>query len=449
MTAAPEAVAVEAAPGAPVGQRVLVVAHYASDRVSGESSIPLHIFRRLRAAGVEAWLLTHDSFRDELAELARCEPGRVHFSPGLPGGRALLRWGEGLPDGPRSVAWALTQLERQAAMWPLVRRLVREHGITVVHQPIGVAPSIPSFMVGVGAPVVAGPLNGGMSLPPAFAARERRSGRALRSLRRPVNAFGHRVVPGRRRASVVLVANERTRALLPGGLRGEVRVLSEIGVVSANWPYEPRRGHAGRLRAVFVGRLVDWKAVDLLVRAVGAVPDGPRVTLEIVGDGPERPALESVVRRAGLGDRVRFLGWLQPDQTAAAVRRSDVLVLPSLREAGGAVLLEAMATGRPVIASDWGGPADLVPAAAGILVPPASPGEFVAALASELAALAEDPDRRLAMGEAGRRHVEKHFDWDHLTGELLAAYELAAASMGTPDRHLMQGRPSTTGGTRR
>lgn len=415
--------------------RVLVVAHYASDLVSGEASIPLHVFRRLRAAGVEAWLLTHESFRDELADLAAAEPGRLHFNRGLPGGSTLLRWSERLPDGPRSLAWALTQLERQVAMWPHARRLVRRHRVDVVHQPVGVAPSVPSAMAALGAPVVVGPLNGGMSLPRDFAGRERRSGRLLRSLRRPVNATVHWVVPGRRRARVVLVANERTRALLPRGLCGEVRVLSEIGVVLDRWPYEPAPHRAGRLRAVYVGRLVDWKAVDLLLAALRRVPDGLDVTLEVVGDGPERPGLEEFVRRAGLEGRVHFAGWLPPDEAAAAVRRSDVLVLTSLREAGGAVLLEAMATGRPVIASRWGGPAELVPPGAGLLVTPRTPEQFVAGIADALATLARDPEARRRMGEVGRRHVERSFDWDELTRRLVAAYRAAAGpAAGTPAR---------------
>ncbi len=77
--------------------------------------------------------------------------------------------GEKLADRPRAVAWAVTQIERQPAMAGRIRHLVGELAIDVVHQPIGVAPSMPSPLTRLGVPLVIGPLNGGMVMPPAFA----------------------------------------------------------------------------------------------------------------------------------------------------------------------------------------------------------------------------------------------------------------------------------------
>lgn len=147
---------------------MLIVAHYASEHSGGEGSIPLRLFGRLRARGVETWLLTHVSARDELIRLLpAAEFERVIFASGTRGLDPIHTFGRRLPTGLRTIAWAVTQLERQIAMVPVIRRLVRELAIDVVHQPIGVSPAVPSPLTRLGAPVVMGPLNGGMKLPPS------------------------------------------------------------------------------------------------------------------------------------------------------------------------------------------------------------------------------------------------------------------------------------------
>lgn len=144
--------------------------HYASEHLGGEGILPLQYYRRLRSRGIEAWLLTHDSARAELAELLGPDIDRVLYAPSLRGLRWLWPFGERLPDGMRAVAWALTQIERQIAMLPMARAAVRDHEVNVVHQPIGISPVVPSALQRLGAAVVMGPLQGGMDLPRSSAA---------------------------------------------------------------------------------------------------------------------------------------------------------------------------------------------------------------------------------------------------------------------------------------
>lgn len=160
-----------------------------------------------------------------------------------------------------------------------------------------------------------------------------------------------------------------------------------------------------------------------------------QISLTIVGDGPERPRLEQLARDAGcLGDappaagQVFFAGWRSQAECADILRGSDVLVLPSLMECGGAVVLEAMAAGRAVIATDWGGPADYIDPSCGILVPPTSADAFVDGLDAAITTLAQSPDRRAAMGMAGHRKVVEQFDWEVKVDRILAIYREAIAS---------------------
>jgi glycosyltransferase involved in cell wall biosynthesis len=111
---------------------------------------------------------------------------------------------------------------------------------------------------------------------------------------------------------------------------------------------------------------------------------------------------------------------------------ADVLVLPSLIECGGAVVLEAMAVGLPVIATAWGGPADYLDATCGVLIPPASHGAYVTGLIQAMRRLAHGRDLRRAMGAAGRRKVMDLYSWESKVDRMIAIYERAAAAQGEP-----------------
>jgi glycosyltransferase involved in cell wall biosynthesis len=149
--------------------------------------------------------------------------------------------------------------------------------------------------------------------------------------------------------------------------------------------------------------------------------------LSIIGDGAERARLETLALRLGLlgiraAGRVEFRGWLAQAQCVETLRRCDALVLPSLLECGGAVVLEAMAMEIPVIATAWGGPADYIDASCGILVPPTAREAFIENLAKAFVRLARSPEDRLAMGRAGKAKVARQFDWEVKVDRMLGIY---------------------------
>lgn len=150
--------------------------------------------------------------------------------------------------------------------------------------------------------------------------------------------------------------------------------------------------------AAVTGRLVPIKGHDVLLRAwPGVLERLPGARLIMVGDGPERPRLESLVRDLELDGTVRFVGWRQdiPEVLAAA----DVVVQPSLAEGLGYSILEAMAAGRPVVASAVGGMTEVVAdGRSGLLVPPSDP----AALADAVSRVLEDPALAERLVAAGR-----------------------------------------------
>jgi glycosyltransferase involved in cell wall biosynthesis len=411
--------------GRPV--RVLVVAHQASESGGGAGALPLRLFGGLRTRGVEAWLVTHDSTRAELRDrLPGTEFSRVTFVPSLPGFAPVYRWGKRLPAAPRTIAWGITQLERQFAMAPVVRRLVRDLSIDVVHQPLSVSPVTPSPLTRLGAPVVMGPLIGGMELPPAFRDRDSALASFLKKARPAVAWATNLLIRGRLEADVLLVANERTRSLLPRRVRRRAVTAPCIGVELETWQARARQPHRdpeSPTRFLFVGRLVPWKGVDILLESFAQLVEHVPARLDIAGDGPERARLAAQARRLGCGDPVTFLGWLDPPECARQMQACDVFVSAALEESGGIAVLEAMASGRPVIATAWGGHLDTVDRTAGFLVDVSSRTALVKGLAAAMERLATDPALRSRLGTGGRRLADERYDWDKLTEQRLRIYD--------------------------
>ncbi len=447
--------------------RVLIVSEHASANFGGEAALPFHYFRILRQRQIEAWLVVHERTRDELQRSLGADFDRIHFIADTSWHRLLCNLSQFLP--PRLSYFTLgfvLRLMTQAVQRRLVKKLVQRHQITVVHQPIPVSPKEPSLIFGVGAPVIIGPMNGGMNYPPAFQEMQSRFVHLTLAMGRLVSNWLNWLIPGKRQAAMLLVANARTRTALPKGVCSNIVALCENGVDLSVWQPKPESvavesaqpitmttapAVVQPIKFVFVGRLVDWKAVDLLLLAFERVAKQLPVVLEIIGDGPESLALKQQAMALGLrllgehqamehgqagnepqtlehavemhpDSAMQFLGWLSQADCAQRLRRSDAMVLPSLLECGGAVVLESMSIGLPVIATNWGGPTDYLDESCGILVEPRSRASFVDGLAAAMIRLASSPSLRRSMGEAGRQRVLSHFDWDVKVDTILKIY---------------------------
>jgi colanic acid/amylovoran biosynthesis glycosyltransferase len=207
-----------------------------------------------------------------------------------------------------------------------------------------------------------------------------------------------------RRARLVIAASndlaERARAL---GAR-------EVRVIPSGVDLPERVGtEAEPAEVLYAGRLSAEKGVlELLDAAEG-------LNLVVAGDGPLR-------------DRIPFArGFVPHDELQQLYARAAVIACPSRREGFGVACLEAMAHGRPVVATRVGGLLDLVvDGETGIVVPPRDP----AALRSALERLLADPDLRRKLGAAGRDRAGTHFSWEKVTDATLAAY---AEAIGTMD----------------
>jgi teichuronic acid biosynthesis glycosyltransferase TuaC len=180
---------------------------------------------------------------------------------------------------------------------------------------------------------------------------------------------------------------------------------------------------------VTVGHLVARKRHADVIEALATLrPRFADLRYEIVGDGPERPALERLAARLGVSDAVTFHGALAPADATDRAQRAWLFVMPSTAEAFGVAYIEAMAAGVPAIGAEGEpGPRELLDAGGGIeLVPPRDP----AALASTIEALLSNDERRRHLGERARETVAREFTWQRCGEATVAAYEEALALSG-------------------
>jgi glycosyltransferase involved in cell wall biosynthesis len=230
----------------------------------------------------------------------------------------------------------------------------------------------------------------------------------------------------RRVAAVVATCRDEVEELLALDADAERLHVVPCGVDADHFtpdgPATPRA--PGLRRIVSVGRLVPRKGVDDVVRALVAVP---ATELLVVGGppaaqldaDPEVRRLRAIAARAGVGDRVRFLGALGRDEVPALLRSADLAVCVPWYEPFGIVPLEAQACGTPVVGSRVGGLLDSVDdGRTGVLVPPRDPRLLGAAVVG----LLDRPGRRAAMGRHGVEHVRRRFTWPKVAADTLGAY---------------------------
>ncbi len=161
-----------------------------------------------------------------------------------------------------------------------------------------------------------------------------------------------------------------------------------------------------------------------MLRALAVLADRhPRLRYTMIGEGPERTALEGLAARLGVSDRVDFLGQLPPEEAIERARRCTLFVMPSTDEAFGVAYIEAMAGGVPAIGCRGEpGPEEIAAAGDGfVLVPPGD----IERLTQRIDELLSDPHRLREAGQRARATVAAHFTWERCGEETLAAYERA------------------------
>ncbi len=310
-----------------------------------------------------------------------------------------------------------------------------------------VLPSLFAYLLRRGpVPFVIGPINGGLPWPKGFSQtqRQREWVSNLRTL--------YRLMPFARStyrdAAAIVAGSSQTYAEF-SAYREKLFFVPENGI-SASLCTDalcslPR---SDRLELIFVGGLIPRKGCDLALRAAAPLLRKGLARFTIVGDGPERKRLEQLTSSLEIEEAVSFCGWLIHSEALKRMRAADVLVFPSLREFGGAVVLEAIAMGAVPVVVDFGGPGDIVHPGVGYKVSLTNEGDVVCQIEKILANLERDRDLLYRLRQQGMRYARECLSWEGKAQIMTQILTWAVGRGPKPDVHPPKTSNQTPAGTK-
>ena len=310
-------------------------------------------------------------------------------------------------------------------VWKQFGRRIRRREFDIVHRLTPLSPTTPSLLAPrcrkAGVPFVLGPLNGGVPWPPEFDSARRKEKEWLSYVR---NVY--KLAPGyhatRRAASALIIGSRDTWNLEPPSWRRKCVYIPENGIDPSRFSRRRGRRAACPIRAIFVGRLVPYKGADMLIEAAAPLVRDGKLTLQIIGDGPQMPELNALLARERIEGGVTLSGWVEHQKLQDHLLSADVFAFPSIREFGGAVALEAMAVGVVPIVVNYGGLGELVTDLTGFRVPMGPRRQIVADFASVLTELADEPQKIDAKSEAAVQRAHGQFTWAAKARQVLDVY---------------------------
>ncbi|MCW5853826.1 MAG: glycosyltransferase family 4 protein [Anaerolineae bacterium] len=345
--------------------------------------------------------------------------------------RPLWRLGLALRGGPQ-MGWLIQNLLEYLSYLAFEMQAARRFGAAlrrgdfdVVHRLTPMNTLAPSPMArGCSVPFVVGPLNDNLPWPPqSTQVAQREVSRLERLVARGLPVA--RRLPYLRatftEAEAILAGFEHTIASLPAAAQPNIVNYPDIGFNSAVFNAPPRPPRE-RMTVLCVGRLVPLKQPEVVVRAVAASEVLRRHRLVVVGDGPERPALERLIADHGLAGCVELVGQKSQAEVGQMMREADILAFPSLHELGANAVVEAMASGLVCVVFAYGGPATLITPERGIPIPPTSLPHLADAFKQALESLVMDPARTRRLAQAAYQHAMTYYTWEAKARKAVEVY---------------------------
>jgi glycosyltransferase involved in cell wall biosynthesis len=274
-------------------------------------------------------------------------------------------------------------------------------------------------------PLLLGPVNGGVPFPQGFRETAKKESVFWNFLR----PFGRYLVPGYietyQKTNRILSGSTYTLNMLKKLFKipdNRIELLYENGL-SKRFLEPPQKVFNDKVQLLFVGRLVPYKGTDMVIEAIGRLAESvkSKISLTIVGDGSERQLLEQRVQELNLNSIIQFTGWIEQSETYQHYSKSDVFCFPSIREFGGAVVMEAMACGLPCIVVNNGGIGEYVTDETGFRIEPISREYVIQELASNIQILVENKPLREKMSSCAIEEAQK-FEWSHKAKRIVEIY---------------------------
>lgn len=390
--------------------KVLISAYSCEPGKGSERGVGWNIAKEV-AKYHEVWVFTRpDESKAAIeAELARNPTPNLHFVYfTLPFWQDSLRWGQ---SGAMQLHYYLWQIQA----YFVAQKMHRQIGFDIAHHVTFVRYSVPSLLSLLPIPFVWGPVGGGESAPPKFWTDFNGKNKRYEYLRQTWRGIGELDPLTRltaRRSAIAYATTKDTAKKLSKLGASKIEQASETGIsqleIEQLSQCPPPSGEP--VRFINVARLLHWKGIYLGLRAF-AEANLTGAEYWVVGEGPEQEKLHALAKDLNIADRVTFFGLLDRKEVLVRLGQCSALVHPSLHDSGGWVILEAMASGRPILCLDLGGPGETVTSDIGIKVPAHSPEQAVSDLAQAMVKLAKNPDLCVQMGKIGQQRIKELYSW--------------------------------------
>lgn len=324
----------------------------------------------------------------------------------------------------------------QIAAWLKAKKLHKQFHFDVAQHITFNNDWIPSF-IGAYLPVpfVWGPVGGGQRTPKAFMKGFSFAGRAADRIRLFGQWIGRHLLIARKRcvkrAGAILVCNRETKEKIPEKYRNKVCYFPVNGISTNDLvPFVQKRPADKPFRVITAGRMVHWKNFGEAIKAFGLFAgESPHSLFTIIGEGPELSLLKKLAENLGVQEKIKFIPWIPRKELFEKMTESHVFLFPSLREGGGAVVVEAMACGIPVICLNNAGPGYHIQEKWGIKIDPLNPESIIKEMAKALKQLYRDENLRHRLAEASLIRAEDFYVWDRQGERLQSIYDEALKRM--------------------
>lgn len=301
------------------------------------------------------------------------------------------------------------------------RRLLKDPGFDLCHLVTFASFRWPFFLALLPRPSIFGPVGGGELYPPGFRRSPYEHARTAFTRLTRVDPLLRATL---RRTSLILAGNRATVEAFSGALGWKIRVM-QTGIDIREFARRAPRKPGGTFVILWVGLLIKRKALDLLVAALPAVQRelGDSLRVVVCGDGPDRTYVEARARELGVASCVEWRGWTSRQDVLRAYEEADVFCFTSLRDTFAVAVLEAMASGLPVVCLAHAGPGEMVTDESGLRVTATTREHVVRDLAAALLSLARNRKMRETLGAGARRRAEEVYDWNVLGEQMRGLYE--------------------------
>jgi glycosyltransferase involved in cell wall biosynthesis len=411
--------------------RVLLIAEAANPRWV---SVPLEGWSHSRAIArvTDAHVVTQIRNCDAFIEAGLIEGKDFTAIDSSKVGKPMCNLGYALSGG-KGKGWttimafnAISYYYFERLVWKRFAQELKAGKYDLVHRITPLSPTVPSLLAKklakINVPFVVGPLNGGLPWPKGFDASRRKEREWLSYVR-----DAYKLLPGyrsmRRNASAMIIGSRATYEQMDSRYHDRCVYIPENAIDPQRFNQCIDRPAKLPLRLAFVGRLVPYKGADMLLQAAAPLIRQGKVIVDLIGDGPMKQELIDLAKDLKISDGVIIDGWVEHTQLQDRLLLSDVFAFPSIREFGGAVVLEAMALGLVPVVLDYGGPGELVSPETGYAIPMGNRQEIISRFSKAFEELTADPANLRKMGSKARQRVLNSFTWDAKAAMVLQVYQ--------------------------